>query len=158
MNDMTQLKKETHSNPDDRLADFTDQVLEGKLTQTASTADEELLALEETVLRLNKAFPPVQLPEASGKQMQVRLNARMKREAEKPTPSLLERWFGIGNIRPQFAMAFAAVAVLVLLAVLLPGTTTGSSTTATAFSSSPGLVAGIALVVIVLVLWIMRRK
>lgn len=157
MNDMTQLKKETHSNPDDRLADFTDQVLGGKIAQTASNVDEELLALEETVLRLNKTFPPVQLPEASVKQMQVRLKARIKREAEKPIPSFWER-LGIGNNRPQFVMAFSAIAVIVLLAVLLPGTTAGSSTAATAFSPSPILVAGGGLAVIVFILWIMRRK
>ncbi len=155
---MTQLKNDPSKIQDDQLAEFTDQVLAGKITQTASNADEELLALEETVLRLKTAFPPSQLNKSTINQMQTRLNARMKKEREAERQPFWQKWFSGSNARPQFAMALAAVAMVALLVVFLPNEAPGSSTTATAQASPQNYIAVIALLAVVLILWNMRRK
>ncbi len=154
---MTQLKNDPSKIQDDQLAEFTDQVLAGKINQTASNVDEELLALEETVLRLKTAFPPSQLGRPAINQMQARLNARIKKEQEVAKTPFWQKWFN-SSARPQFAMALAAVAVIALLVVFLPNETTGSSTTATALASPQNYIAVIALLAVVLILWNMRRK
>ena len=53
---MTQPDK-PNKTPDDLLADFTDRVMDGKTAILASSSDTELRGLEETVMRLNQAFP-----------------------------------------------------------------------------------------------------
>lgn len=161
---MTQPINNTHSNQDDRLADFTDQVLEGGIKQPASNADSDLLGLEETVLRLNKAFPPTPLNDASIKQMHVRLNARMRRESKNVEQPFWKKWFNqdwrYGQLRPQVVMAFAVLALIVVFVIISPSlASAGSSATATALTPSQDLVVGVALAgLILIILWITRRK
>lgn len=146
---------------DNKLADFADRVLEGKLDLTASTTDEELLGLEKTILRLTDAFPPEPLEDAKVKQMLVRLKARARREEEETAakPSFWKRLFDIQS-NPQVGLLFAVAAVLVLMVVSIPALqeAPGSSVSGTAFSGG-SLITVAGLVGILLVFyWISRRK
>jgi hypothetical protein len=161
---MEQSGKNPNSIQDDnRLADFTDQVLEGKLKQAESNVDEELLGLEETILRLKSSIPSTPLDQAAVKQMQIRLNARIRRESQQEKQTFWKTWIE-PILRPQFGMAFAVVALLVALVVFSPSlaTNTGSVPLAgTALPSTPTaniLVVSILAGVILIFLWIKRPK
>jgi hypothetical protein len=145
---------------DNRLADFTDRVLEGRATEIETGVDEELLGLEKTVLRLNQAFPAVSLDEAAVKQMQVRLNARMRREQREDAQPFWRRWF-----EPQFRLQFGMILIMMALVIVIvvspiSYTTAGSSMNATALTPTQGSVAlALAGVIFVLLwIWIKRRK
>ncbi len=161
---MTNIPNETPESLDDRLADFTDQVLAGKTEQSASRADDELLSLEETILRLNQAAPRVELNETEIKHMYARLNARIRRESGQAKPTFWQKWFtgqrAYSHPRPQAAI-MALILILGALALLItPMFSAGGPTlTATAFANTQtiltlGALAG----VILLALWINRRK
>ncbi len=143
---------------DDQLVDFADQALNGKLKSSASTLTDELSGLEETILRLNSAFPLDPLDDAMVKQMHVRLKSRIRREEQNAKPSFWNKWFG-RNVSPQLGLAFAVLAILVVALVSTPFLTpSGSSTTGTA--SAPVnfvVVAGLA-GMFFLLYWFMRRK
>lgn len=144
------------SNQDDRLADFTDEALVGQGQQSASTVDEELLLLEETVLRLRTAYPPVTLDEARVKQMRVRLKNRIKREEQEAKQPFWKKWLSL----PQAGIVMGALSLLIVFILVFPSlTTAGSSTTATALTPTQGpwVAAGLA-GVILFILWIKRRK
>lgn len=144
------------SNQDDRLADFTDDVIEGHVQQSASNVDEELLLLEETVLRLKTTYPPVTLDEARVKQMHVRLKHRIKREKQEADQPFWKKWFS----SPQIRIAAGALCLLIIFVLVFPLIpAAGSSTTATALTPAqrPLVAAGLA-GVILLILWIKRRK
>lgn len=157
---MSQTNETTDHKRDDQLADFTDQVLEGTM-KTASSLDQELLSLEETVLRLNRSFPPASLDDTSKKQMLVRLKARVKREEKMEKPSFWKRWFDIQS-NPQVGMILAAVAVLVLMVIGIPAlTSTDGSLSGTAVNPSGGnvgLIAAGLIGVLLLVYWFARKK
>jgi hypothetical protein len=143
---------------DNRLTEFADQVMEGKMDQTDSNADEELLGLEKTILRLNHSLPPVSMDESAIKQMQVRLNARMRREARETRPPFWKEWF-FSPARLQFWAGAAAVGLLVLLVVFLPLSAGNGSTAGAALKPIGSTVLVAALVTGVLyIFWIMRRK
>jgi hypothetical protein len=163
-NKMTPMNDTSPSDQDDRLAAFTDRVLKGQHKGTESITDEELRGLEETILRLQQAIPPASLDEAAIKQMQVRLNARIRREGGSRRPSFWKNWFGAGwrsgLPRPQYGMAFAAVAMIVVLLLLVPSWLTGGTpTTATALTPSQNITVVLGLAgVIFLIFWVSRRK
>jgi hypothetical protein len=146
---------------DQELADFTDRVLQGRIDPAASTSDEELLRLEETILRLTDAFPPETLDDAKAKQMLVRLKARMRREDQEQTsrPSFWKRLFDIQS-NPQVGLLMAVVAVLVVAIVSLPLLQTPGSAISGTASSGSGLFPAMAAVVSILIVlyWISRRK
>ena len=144
---------------DNRLADFVDQVLEGKMKQAESNVDDELLGLEQTILRLNQSLPPVSLDEATVKQMQVRLNARIRRESQEVKQPFWVKWFS-SQTRPQLGFAFAAIALLIFLFVGTPLLSTdSSSTTGTALTPMNNMVvAGVLVGGILVIFWLMRRK
>jgi hypothetical protein len=145
---------------DERLADFTDRVLSGQAKEIESNSDPELRKLEETVLRLNRTLPQTSLDEASVKQMWVRLNARARRESNRSEDSFWKRWFPPNQVRPQFGMALGAIALIVLIVIVTPSFASGgSSTVATALTSSQGLATVLLLAgVIFLIFWMIRRK
>lgn len=162
---MTRLNNQPQTTQDDQLADFTDRILQGQIdTSLASQADDELVGLKKTVLRLNSSFPPATLDDADIKQMQVRLNARIKRESKNIQPSLWQKWINaLSQPGPRFGMAAIAIAVIAAIAVLTttPSTTADSSTTtATAMTSSQGVtvVAIILVGVIFIIFWSNRNK
>ncbi|MBL8103509.1 MAG: hypothetical protein JNM02_13325, partial [Anaerolineales bacterium] len=117
--------KNKHSDlqQDDQLADFADQVMQGKHGKlSASPSTDDLLTLKETILRLNNSLPPASLDEATVKQMHVRLKARIRREEKDVKPSFWKKWFG-REISPQLGLAFAAMAVLIIAIVSFPSLT-----------------------------------
>jgi hypothetical protein len=156
MDEMSRTNTSQNSNLDDRLADFTDDMLEGRMKQTASTADEDLLLLEDTVLRLSKTYPPVSLDEARVKQMQVRLKNRIRRETQETEQPFWKKWFA----RPQVRALIGVVSVLLLFVIASPYlTAAGSSTTAAALTPTLGTFIALGLtIMLVLILWIKRRK
>lgn len=156
---MKQNKDLLDQEQDGRLAEYADRVMDGKMKQTESNVDDELLGLEQTILRLNHSLPPVSLDDATVKQMQVRLNARIRREAQEVKQPFWKKWFATQN-RPQFGFAFAAVALLLLLTVFAPSLgATGSSTTGTALTPMNNMVVvGVLVAGILVILWFMRRK
>lgn len=158
-----------HPNPkkDDQLADFADQVLRGTMNQPAlrlrstqddaSSSTDDLLGLEETILRLNSSFPPTSLDDATIKQMHVRLKARIRREGQAAKPSFWKKWFG-REVTPQLGLAFAVLAVLVVMVLISPSWTPSGSTTGTATTPVNFIViAGLAVILFV-VYWFTRRK
>lgn len=155
---MEQTNKHSNVQQDDQLADFADQVMQGKQNQPVSSSTDDLLGLEETILRLNSSFPPHTLDDATVKQMHVRLKARIRREEQNVKPSFWNKWFG-RNISPQLGLAFAVLAVLIVAVVSVPSlTTSGSSITGTA-STPVSLFVAIGLAVAALIIfWILRRK
>lgn len=155
---MNQPSKHPNLIQDNRLADFTDQVMEGSIKQAESNAEEELLSLQKTILRVNQAFPPTTLNEATIKQMQVRFNARMRREEQEIKQPFWKKWFKPQS-RFQFGMALAGMALAIVLITFVPAlANTGSSINATALTSRQGsLVVALAGIIIYL-LWIKRRK
>lgn len=145
---------------DDRLADFTDQVLDGKLKQAESNVDEELLGLEETILSLKRSLPSTPLDQAAIKQMQVRLNARIRREAQETKQPFWKKWFEPQS-RPNLGMAVAAVALLIALVIFLPTFITSGSPSITATALTPAkniFIVSILAGVILIFLWIKRPK
>ena len=147
---------------DDRLADFTDQVIEGKLKQVESNVDEELLGLEETILRLKRTLPSSSLDQAAVKQMQVRLSARIKREAQQEQPPFWKK-LAEAIFRPQFGMAFAVMLVFVTLVIFSPSLTATGSTPLTGTALTPSstrnilIVSGVAAVILIFA-WTKRPK
>lgn len=146
---------------DDRLADFTDQVLDGKLKQAESNVDEELLGLEETILSLKRSLPSTPLDQAAIKQMQVRLNARIRREAQETKRPFWKKWFEPQS-RPKFGMAVVAVALLIALVIFLPSVTTSGSPSITATALTPAknilFIVSILAGIILIFLWTKRPK
>ncbi len=127
------------------------------MQHNASDVDEELFQLEETVLHLRKTYPPISLDEARIKQMQVRLNNRIKRQALDDRQPFWRTWL----TRPQTRMVIGALGLLLVFLLVSPYlTAAGSSTTATAFTPAGGtifLAFGL-VVVAALLYWIIRRR
>lgn len=142
---------------DDQLAEFTDQVLAGTTQKTASAADDDLLSLQDTVLRLYRAFPPDSPDRAAAKQMLVRLKARLKRERQNAAPSLWKRLLDFRS-NPQFAVAVAAVAALAAAIIAIPVlSSAGAPVTGTALGGSILVFAG-GIGILALIYWFVRRK
>lgn len=157
---MSPTNQRNDLNTDIQLAEFADQVLEGKMNQTASSHDEELLGLEETILRLNRAFPARSLNDASSKQMLVRLKARMRREEKEAKPSFWKHLFDIQS-NPQMGMVFAVAAVLVLAVIAIPMFTSTDGTSVSGTASSPAslpVAAGLVVILLLALLWFGRKK
>lgn len=143
---------------DDHLAEFADQVLDGKNRQTASTSDEELLSLERTILRLRDAHPSDSLSEAETKRMLVRFKSRLRREEQTPKLSFWQRLFDFQS-SPQVAMILAVAAVLILAVVSLPLLTpSGGSVTGTASNMNTTFFAVGLIGLLLIVYWFSRRK
>lgn len=155
---MNQPSKYPNSIQDNRLADFADQVMKGRIKQVESDVNEELLGLEKTILRLNQAFPLTSLAEATVKQMQVRLNARMRREEQETKQPFWEKWFE-PQFRLQFGMVFIVMALVIVFVIFAPSfTTADSSINATALTPMQSSTVMVLAGVILVFLWIKRRK
>lgn len=143
---------------DNELADFADRLLGGGKDITASAADEELLGLEKTLLRLDRAFSDESLEEARAKQMLVRFKARVRREEEAAKPSIWKRLFDFQS-NPQVGMILAVAMIFLLAVIFLPDSLPpGSSISGTASSGvDPFLLTGLFIVLSILYL-ISRRK
>lgn len=153
---MSQNELNEHTK-DNQLADFADQVLEGKMKRSASHADDDLLALEETILRLNSSLPSDSLNDAEVKQMLVRFKARVRREEQVARPSFWKRLFDF-QANPQMGLILAVV-VVVLLILVIPAFPLGTSTVTGTASSSGGVWTALGLIgVLLFIYWFSRRK
>lgn len=160
------MQRQIETQKDDRLADFTDRLLGGETTPTASNSDEELLSLEKTLLRLNHVLPSAQLEEARVEQMLARLKARVKREEEERAarPSFWRRLFDFQS-NPQAGLLIGVAAAILLLVVFPWVSLTDPGVTGTAGAGSAGTSAGVTLFVgvgvglfLLALYWIFRRK
>lgn len=111
---------------DDWLANFADQVLDGKITDLSTISiDPEMRTLAETVLQLKTAFPPLATDAASAKRVQERVMAHARDEEKRR-----ERWNKYNGTewftqrRPRLAIA-AVLTVLVLAVVTGPALFSG---------------------------------
>ena len=139
-------------NKDNHIADFAD----GK--KSASSTDPELLALEETILRLKQNMATNGPDSATAKQMLVRLKARIKREEEMPKVPFWKKLFDF-QANPQIGMILAVATVLILAVVTIPSIQSGDGTiTGTAANTNSILVVGGLVIVILLAYWFTRRK
>jgi hypothetical protein len=140
---------------DNRLADFADAVLKGKARRRASS-DEELRVLEETILRLHKAYPPISLEKARVKQMQVRLKNRIKREGTAPQPAGWRKWFA----HPQAGVfAWSVILALLFLFTAPLFSSVGSSAAGAAWTPVHGILIALGLILLIgLLYWTNRKK
>jgi hypothetical protein len=152
------MKPTTRTNDvsiEERLARFTDRARTRNITQAEPNVGAELQVLEDTVLRLSRAFPAASMDEVTVRRMQANLHSRTQLKGRRSVP----RWQS-GQSRQRMVFAFAAVVAAVCLAVLAPFLT-GSSTSGTASAISPNQVAlGASLLAaaVLLGLFIRRRK
>ncbi len=151
---MTEQNKSTPT-MDDRLADFTDRALDGKTTVLASGTDRELRELENTVMRINRAFPKEALDEKTLKRMQADFKSRA-RKASAPSRPIWQSQ----QSRQRFVLAFAMIAILAAIFVSLPFLNTGNGE----IQGTAGINAGGTLLlvaigcVIAILIWLRLRK
>jgi LPXTG-motif cell wall-anchored protein len=148
------------TNQDNHLADFADQVLQGKINTSASSSDADMVRLEETILRLKNTLPSNAPDAAKTKQMLVRLKARMKREEETEKIPFLKKLFDF-QANPQVGMLVIIAAVLILAVITVPSLEFGGGsnpTTGTANNNFNILIGGGVVGVLLLIYWIFRRK
>ncbi len=147
------------TNKDNRLAEFADQVLQGKTTQPASSSDLDLLRLEETILRLKQTLP-TEAPDAiKTKQMLTRLKNRIKQEEEAASVPFWKKLFDFQS-NPQVGIILMVAMMVILAIVSVPSLElSGSETiTGTADNSSNLLVGGGLVGLLLLLYWVFRRK
>lgn len=147
------------TNKDNRLAEFADQVLQGKTTQPASSSDLDLLHLEETILRLKHTLPSDAPDAAKTKQMLTRLKARLKREEEAASVPFWKKLLNFHS-NPQIGMILIVAAMFILALVAVPSLepSGGETLTGTADNSSNLLIGAAALAAAFVVYWIFRKK
>jgi hypothetical protein len=141
---------------DDRLADFTDRVLSGEPNTPVSPSEKELLRLEETVLRLDQSFPQHAMDERTIKRMQADFNMRRRAILPRARPAL---WWS-QQTRQRVGLALAVIAVIVAVFVIVPFLASGGDILASAglHPQSIGLLVFILGGVLLLAVWLGRRK
>ena len=152
---MTNIKKQTPS-LDDLLADFTDRALDEKNTIVASSADEELSGLEETILRLQRVLPQ----EAPDKATLNRLQADFRSRARSADRSSRSAWQSRQS-RQRWSLAFIAIAVVIAIFFAIPlSLVDGGNVQATAGLQPQGvisiLIAGAGIIAVFI--WLRRRQ
>jgi hypothetical protein len=152
---MTRSSKPSSQNQDDLLAEFTDRLLEGKADQAASSPDAELRGLEETVLRLNRAFSKGALDASSARGLQSDFQARVRKENRAQQPAWRSR-----QSRQRFGLLFAGIAILIVVLVITPLLPVDNGNIlGTAGTQLPVIGAAVVLVALLLLaLWLARRK
>jgi hypothetical protein len=119
---MINMTRINQPNPqDDWLADFADQVMEGRIKDISTvSADPEMRLLAETVLRLKSAFPAQATDAASARRVQDRVMAQARdqqKQRDRWNKFSGSEWFT--QRRPRLAIA-AMLTVLVLAVVAGP--------------------------------------
>ena len=150
---------------EERLAEFTDQVLSNGSSQTDSTEDPELARLEETVLRLKSTLeadqPDPALQQRVKNRTRVAWQGELKKSrSQKARPSLLEqlrRVFNSIGQRPALQWVLVAAVVLLVISLGLPSLSGGLE--ATALNGNLGLwvVLFVVVIGIGLYLWLTRK-
>lgn len=152
-------------NQDDWLADFADQVMEGRPADPSTAgADVEMQALANVVLRLKHAFPPEELNAAALKRMQRETMDRWRTEEQSRKKSWTNifhlDWLVAPNGRSQIGWSLAVIAIAGFFILVMPALSTGNGTiTGTAGLQLRGVVPWIIpLAVILVTVWLLRRK
>lgn len=146
-------------NQDDLLADFTDHIRVDDPAELEFSVDEELRGLEETLLRLNRAFPRETMSREMVKRMQADFGIRKRRLATQERAGR-QTWWDFFFQSPV-AMAVATFIIVGVLAFLAPSLTAiGSSTSGTAgIQAKPiGFMLTLGVLIVFLALWSGRRK
>jgi len=141
---------------DDELADFTDRILGGEITEPNSPAgDEKLLHLEQTVLHLNQSFPHRTLDERTIKRMQADMNNRRRKISPQDRPVF---WWS-QQTRQRFGLAFAAVILAIAGFLIIPSFSSGKGISASAglHPLSVGLLV-LLVGVLLLVVWLAKSR
>lgn len=147
---------------DEWLADFADQVLDGRINNlSAITVEPGMLRLAETILQLKNAFPEQPADTASLRRVQAQVMARVRAEQRQR-----ERWnrlIGGEWLMPKRPrLAIAATLTLLLLAVMA-GTAlfTGNGTMAGS-AGTGGMLGWVTWIILGLLMagifWLARRK
>ncbi|HUI88280.1 MAG TPA: hypothetical protein VLX61_06100 [Anaerolineales bacterium] len=143
---------------DDVLADFTDHVLDGKPAVADSThSDEELRGLEETVLLLNQTFPSQAIDEKLVKRMQFDFKIRRQKIA---VPARSVFWWSRQTLQ-RVVLAVVIIAIIISIFLVIPFFPSGSGNiqgSAGLHPQSIGLLVVLAGVVLLLAIWLGRRK
>ena len=154
------LQKNNHElHLDDRLAEFTDEILVADAVGVLEP-DDELSQLKQTILRLKTAYPPVNVDGAQIKQMYVRFKNLAKHEDMKSELPIWRQWLGSLQTRPLVRLTAAMAGILLIFLLLAPAfSSAGSSITAFAFDPAQDALNICAVItVIVLFVWMLRRK
>ena len=126
---MPEKPLEPGQSPEDQLADYADQILEGASPQDSGPIRDEMKALQEIINDLHTTPPdPGQIQKAAQRVKPAVQDAYAKEfdsAQENPAPGLFQRLFGrqsgwqSSTKRSTFALRLAIAAVIVLL-VLVP--------------------------------------
>lgn len=141
-------------NPDDELVEFVDRLLDGKTSGYALSADEGQRDLEETIVRLHRAFPIEGLGQQTLKRMQKEIRAAARDTGSFPRPAWQSR-----TSRQRLVLVLTGLIVLAAVFVVLPFVPAGGGIEGTAGLDSKGIVLLLALGgVIGLLIGLNRRK
>ena len=130
---------------DDELAEFADRLLASDAPETLemATKDQELLELQQTALRLERAFGSAQPDQAMAARIWANLKKEWrqhKRDSRASADSQWRRSFGFRRLARRQATAFAllaaVVAVVASILLLAPGAPTGDTLPGTAEGQS----------------------
>jgi hypothetical protein len=160
--------KNNKSAVEDQLADFTDNILSGKIDntdETPLTPDPELRALEHTALRLKNAFYEDGPSDVVIKRMRNNIVRQWQQKEMKKSLPFWKKWMGPSQkwqsqrSRRRLSMAISLSLLIALMLVSIP-LLNGNSTDQPATSVQA---LNISLVVvfsglILLAIWISRRK
>ena len=140
---------------DDRLADFTDRLLEGKTAVLASSADLELRNLEETAMLIDRSFPKDAVDEKVLRRMLNQHKLRVRR-AGSPSPPLWRSQ----HSRTRPILIAAAIILLLGIFIGLPFLASGNVNVEGAAGLQPQNTIPFIILgsVIFLLIWVGRRK
>ena len=147
------------SNQDNLLANFADRLQMNGSAKPEFSAGEELRGLEETLLRLSRAFPREAINEETVKRMQADFRIRKRRQAAQEQAGR-QTWGG-SLFQSPLNLAVAAVIAIGALAFLAPALIAmGSSISGAAgtLAKPIGFLAALGVMIILLALWAGRRK
>src|SRR3990172_6690437 len=146
---------------DNSLADFADRLQMNGSAKPGFGADEELRGLEETLLRLSRAFPREALNEETVKRMQADFRIRKRRQAAQEQAGRQTWWRSLFQSPLNLAVVAITVIAIGVLALLAPSLIAiGSSMSGTAGTQAQpiGFLIALGVMIILLGLWAGRRK
>jgi hypothetical protein len=149
------LKRKQALDLDEQLASFTDLVTKDSSNRAEVPGEHELQGLQEAVVRVRRAFPPVPVTE----QAALRMQARVVPQAREALRESRTRQAG-KDVRRKWALGLAAAMAVVGLAVISPLLTSEmQGGTASAISPTVGALAAAGIAgVLLLALLIRGRK
>jgi len=156
---MTPLPDNPPPNQDDLLADFAERIRKGDVENFDFSADENLRSLEETLLRLHRAFPRETLKDETIKRLHADFGIRRRRQALQEKPPVKSWWGSL--FRSPVVMTISAAVMIIILAIFIPSFTgLGSPLSASAGAQAMpfGLLAVFGIVVLLFLIFSLRRR